>query len=164
MHGFLAGKARKLKKEVFRLIENKPYLNETVVTIYPTKVKDKDNHDQPFIRVINFCQTHTEEIMEILKTLELDIEHLMLKAYIPKKDNGKENTKLVTNWKGEFYYVEIFHADFMELKDVITCKHKTIERTTFCQRRDGKPIDTYEEIERLIRQKRKTQKRKEEEE
>lgn len=85
IHGLLRLRAGELADKVFDLFRGKPYLEETVVTIYPTIVKDVHGKDHPFIRVVNEHQLHTKEILEKLKTLGIDIEHLKLTAFIPRQ-------------------------------------------------------------------------------
>jgi len=72
-----------LKERIFALFQDQPYQDEIVVTIYSTRTFDRDENIQPFIRLVNSCQAHTEEILHLLRTLSLDVEHLQLTAFYP---------------------------------------------------------------------------------
>ena len=50
-------------------------------------VKDAWGTSQPFLRLVNSCQEHTVEIVETLKGLGMDIEHLVLAEFITKQIN-----------------------------------------------------------------------------
>ncbi len=84
IHGLPGGEAEDLRNIIFSLFEGKPYRHEMVVTVFPTKVKDAEGKDQPFLRLANSCQEHTREILEILAKLAMDIEHLKLEDFYPK--------------------------------------------------------------------------------
>ena len=84
IHGMFWQEAVRLEKKIFKLFKDKPYIEEMVVTIYRTVVRDSKGNSQPFIRLVNSCQEHSEEIVEKLKTLE-DVEHLKLESFIPKE-------------------------------------------------------------------------------
>ena len=85
IHGMFLQEAVRLEKKIFKLFGDKPYIKEMVVTIYQTIVRDFKGNSQPFIRLVNSCQEHSEEIVEKLKTLEIDVEHLKLESFIPKE-------------------------------------------------------------------------------
>ena len=89
IHGLPYEEADDLANRIFYLFKEKPYVNEMVVTIFPSIVKDNNWKDQPFLRLANSCQEHTEEILEKLQTLNIDIEHLVLAKFIPKKQPQK---------------------------------------------------------------------------
>ena len=84
IHGLSIERAIDLKGNIFKAFQNKPYVDEMVVTIFETIVCDKNDKRQPFIRLVNSCQKHTEEIIATLKQFKLDIEHLQLEAFYPK--------------------------------------------------------------------------------
>jgi hypothetical protein len=84
IHGVATDKVPELRRQIFQLFQGKSYINEIVVTTCFDVVENKDGKHQPFIRVLNDCQTHTEEILELLRPLGLDIEHLPLKSFIEK--------------------------------------------------------------------------------
>lgn len=74
-----------LRHRIFDLFSDKPYVTEMVVTVSTDYVCDIKRIKQPFIRLFNSRQEHIEEILEMLKTLNIDIEYLELKRFIPKK-------------------------------------------------------------------------------
>ena len=76
--------ANELANKIFEIFAGKPYVDEMVVTIFDTFVRDKKGNSQPFLRLANSCQEHTEEIITILRWLNMDIEYLELKAFYPK--------------------------------------------------------------------------------
>ena len=73
-----------LPRVIFAMFQTKPYVSEMVVTVYPTTVIDQDGVNQPFIRLVNSCQEHSEEILKRLKELRVDIEHVRLEGFHPK--------------------------------------------------------------------------------
>lgn len=90
IHGMSDWIAARLESKIFKLFGDKPYIEEMVVTIYRTIVRDFKGNSQPFIRLVNSCQEHSEEIVENLKTLGIDVEHLKLESFIPKE---KKNSR-----------------------------------------------------------------------
>lgn len=85
LHGYPRGEAMALKDKIFELFQDKSYVDEMVVTLCSTTVWNKKGEMQPFVRLANSCQEHAEEILEGLQALEVDIEHLVLAKFIPKK-------------------------------------------------------------------------------
>lgn len=83
IHGFENPEAGAVRCKIFNLFRDTSYVGEMVVTIFPTDVKDGDGKDQPFIRLVNSDQEHTQEILDRLKTLGIDIEQLRLEAFFP---------------------------------------------------------------------------------
>ncbi|MCK4355262.1 hypothetical protein KAW43_02895 [Candidatus Parcubacteria bacterium] len=88
IHGLGWRKAVALRKKVFVLFKNKPYVEEMVVTIYRTVVTNYKGDSKPFFRLVNSCQEHSEEIVSGLETL-MDTEHGELKSFRLKKGNRK---------------------------------------------------------------------------
>lgn len=87
IHGLHRTEARALFQDIFKLFKDRPYVDEMVVTMCDTIVENKHCKPQPFIRLANSCQEHTDEILERLQTLNIDIEHLVLAKFIPKNPN-----------------------------------------------------------------------------
>lgn len=90
IHGFVENNAKKLREDIFELFNSKSYVKEMVVTVFSTIVRDANNVSQPFIRLVNSCQEHTDEILNLLSSFDFDIEHLELKEFysrgeLPKK-------------------------------------------------------------------------------
>ncbi|OGZ29899.1 MAG: hypothetical protein A2562_02160 [Candidatus Nealsonbacteria bacterium RIFOXYD1_FULL_39_11] len=77
--------ANQLADKIFQLFADKPYVDEMVVTIFDTFVRDKEGDSQPFLRLANSCQDHTTEIIQKLRRLGLDVEHVQLQAFYPKQ-------------------------------------------------------------------------------
>ena len=86
IHGYYSHhlEAMDLKEQIFNLFKSKPYIDEMVVTFCQDEVFGRGGKEQPFIRLVNSCQEHTEEILEMLGTLGIDIEHAKLEAFYPK--------------------------------------------------------------------------------
>lgn len=82
------GSANKLMHEIFFAFRNAPYVNEMVVTVYDDFVYLHSGRRVPFIRVVNSCQEHTQEIIETLKHFGIDIEHAKLEAFHPTQDKN----------------------------------------------------------------------------
>lgn len=94
IHGFYHEKEKAywIRRLIFGLFKNQPYIKEMVVTIFYTEVEDWMANSQPFFRLINDRMEPgiTEEIISILheKFPEMDIEHILNQKFIPKKDSG----------------------------------------------------------------------------
>ena len=84
IHGLGWRDADALYDKVFELFKDKPYVEEMVITIYTTVVRDRNGNSKPFFRLVNSCQEHSEEIICGLETL-MDTEHQELKSFRPKK-------------------------------------------------------------------------------
>lgn len=86
MHGIKNTEtSHQLRKKIFTIFANQPYVDEMVVTVVDSWVQDKNAKSQPFLRLVNSCQKHTAEILAGLRLLEMDIEHLQLEAFYPKE-------------------------------------------------------------------------------
>ena len=86
VHGFGRGKeGEQMRENIFWLFDDKPYVDEMVVTLFSTNVRDKNKKAQPFFRLVNSCQEHSEEIIRMLQEqFGLDVEHLQLVKFYPK--------------------------------------------------------------------------------
>lgn len=78
-----------LADKIFQLFAEKSYVDEMVVTIFDTFVRDKKGDSQPFLRLANSCQDHTTEIIQELRRLGLDVEHIQLQAFYPKQTTNQ---------------------------------------------------------------------------
>jgi len=67
------------------VLKGHPCLHDMVFTIHEAKVIDQDEQSQPFIRLTSTPRKDIPWIIRTLKTLDLDIEHLELKKFIPAK-------------------------------------------------------------------------------
>jgi len=85
IHGFRLGTGYGLRTQILELFQAKSWNKEYVVTIIPSEVTDCDGTEQPFIRLVNTPSPDNDAIIAELKKLELDIELLELKAFIPKQ-------------------------------------------------------------------------------
>jgi hypothetical protein len=83
LHSFTAITAQGLRDRIFTLFHDKLYEDEVVVSICPTRTFNTNLEVQPFLRLIHSCTDHVEEIIEILRTLCLDIEQLQLSTFYP---------------------------------------------------------------------------------
>ena len=88
IHGLNWRDAVVLRRKVFELFKDKPYVTEMVVTIYRTIVTNRNGNSKPFFRLVNSCQEHETEITNGLHNtfLRMDIEHLDMKDFIPAKE------------------------------------------------------------------------------
>jgi hypothetical protein len=86
IHGLNEADAEAVYEEIVDHFKGTSYYNEMVVTIYQTKVRNLKRGNQPFIRLLNSCQLHTEEIMLTLKRILpwLDIERGKLEEFSEK--------------------------------------------------------------------------------
>ncbi len=87
MRGVYVDDAYSLRNRIFALFGKKPYVQETetVVTIFDDEVTNVRKSRQPFLRVVSTPSEHLEEIVELLRTLDIDIEVQMLSAFFSKK-------------------------------------------------------------------------------
>ena len=87
IHGLMRDEATVVREKIFSLFGDTDYVDDMVVTIFWTEVQDKNGDEQPFLRLANSKQAHeqdhTEEILDRLKTLGMDIEQLRLEAFFP---------------------------------------------------------------------------------
>lgn len=90
VHGFgeykceyvgIKNRARLSVNELFDLFCDKSYVEEMVITICPDITLDKKGENQPFLRVVSTPSPHLDEIVELLKVLNIDIEILLLKSF-----------------------------------------------------------------------------------
>lgn len=88
IHGFDEKEAEKLREDIFALFQGNSYFDDMVVTIYPNTVKNRDRHDQPFVRLVKSSETQSQEMIEQLHLLGIDVEYLRLEKFIPKNKGG----------------------------------------------------------------------------
>jgi len=84
IHGLSNLMARDVRKQIFDMFAGGLYVDEMVVTIFPTEVTDARGKRRTFLRLANSYQAHTREIVERLKGLNMDIERIELAEFIPK--------------------------------------------------------------------------------
>jgi len=75
-----------LRNKIWRLFDGKPFQADMVVSEIATDVSDVRGTEQPFLRLVSTLSPHTEEIMAQLETLNMDIEWLELKKFVPKRE------------------------------------------------------------------------------
>jgi len=89
IHGMPQEGAEQVEREIFKLFSSELFLNDMVVTIFPTTVRNASGEKQPFLRVVTTESLHTEIIISKLRKgfrhlAGIDIEHLRLEAFYPK--------------------------------------------------------------------------------
>jgi hypothetical protein len=84
IHGLGFLEADALFDKIFELFKDKPYVDEMVVTICKTTVRNRNRNPKPFLRLVNSSEEHREEILCVLETL-MDTEDQKLNAFRPKK-------------------------------------------------------------------------------
>ena len=83
IHG--VDKPRNLALKIFEIFQDRPYVDEMVVTIHSTEVINKKCEPQPFLRLVNSHREYSQEIIEKLRTLNIDIEEFVLETFYPAK-------------------------------------------------------------------------------
>ena len=88
LHGYMSRVAMALREAIFKVFADQPFVGEMVVEIYPTQVFDAGSVAKPYVRLVNSCQDYTVELLEGLRSLEvefggIDIEHLKLQKFYP---------------------------------------------------------------------------------
>lgn len=96
IHGFHGSRARKLRNEIFLRFQQTSFADEIVVTIYRTDVQDIQKRPQPFIRLVSCKEDSVCGIINILREFQVDIEHIVLKRFVPKGQK-KLRAKPVSN-------------------------------------------------------------------
>lgn len=84
IHGLSNSEAHGVCKQIFDMFAGGLYVDEMVVTIFTTEVTDARGTSRPFLRLANSYRAHTREIVERLKSLNMDIERIELSEFIPK--------------------------------------------------------------------------------
>ena len=88
IHGSSEEVSKMLRRQIFEeLFKDKPYVDEMVVTIVPSEVRDVKTFEQPFFRLLSPDSKEAEEILRILheKVPGIDIEYLEVRRFIPKQ-------------------------------------------------------------------------------
>lgn len=89
IHGLSKADSAVLIRRMRDLFEDKSYKGEIVFTFYPTRVYDMIGKSQPFLRLHTVRKDDAAEIYEIidlLRKLGMEIEHVLLKGFYPKKE------------------------------------------------------------------------------
>ena len=74
-----------LAKKIFDIFSGREYASDLVITVCTDRTNGR-NSLQPFLRVVSTPSPHIDEIVELLKILDIDIEAQMLAAFHPKKN------------------------------------------------------------------------------
>ena len=85
IHGLPGKEGDELSRKIFELFKHEIYIDEMVVTIFQDRVVDKKSSSQPFIRVVTTPHRYIGAILGGLRRFHVDIEHLELRDFIPKK-------------------------------------------------------------------------------
>lgn len=83
-HSMSINEFRDTEEKIKELIKNEPYEKETVITRVEDMTKDIKGVRQPFLRVFYSCADHIKDLLALLQTLHIDIEHSQV-GFIPKK-------------------------------------------------------------------------------
>ena len=96
IHGSSPKVSEMLKEHIFKkLFADKPYVEEMVVTIVPSKGTDVKGFQQPFFRLLSSDSKETKEILGILERMipGIDIEYVKIEKFIPKKTVKEEKDR-----------------------------------------------------------------------
>jgi len=85
IHGLKIKEAEILRNKIFKELQGESYFKETVITVFPSIVKDYAGKNQPFLRLIDdVADSTTRKILAKLTPLKIDIELLKLYLFSPK--------------------------------------------------------------------------------
>ena len=84
LHGFSSMDADIKKAAIFNMFAKEACVKDMVVTTFANEVVDLNGAPQPFIRVTSTPNQHIDKIVKKLRSLGIDIEVLILKAFHPK--------------------------------------------------------------------------------
>jgi len=85
IHGLKRKEAEILRKKIFKKLQGEFYLKETVITVFPSTVKNSAGKNQPFLRLVgDVAGSSTRDILTKLTSLKLDIEFIKLYLFLPK--------------------------------------------------------------------------------
>ena len=88
VHGLTINDAIRIRKEIYAIFNQKPYLEEITVEFHPTQARDHKLVSRPYLRIVTSRgddQRIVQEILETLESLNMDIEHIEIKRFIPKE-------------------------------------------------------------------------------
>lgn len=83
LHGY-GDKSTEIRDKIRETLKRSPDADEIVTTINWTEVTDLNGDPMPFLRVFS-TEEGLEELLELLDSLDEDIELMMLGRWIPKK-------------------------------------------------------------------------------
>jgi len=81
VYGITNGITKKLI-QINKIMENTAFEKDYVITFIKSTVTDRDDQPKPFIRVVSTPE-NIDNVVELLKPLNMDIEVLELKEFIP---------------------------------------------------------------------------------
>jgi uncharacterized protein YqhQ len=82
IHGLSMPDANRKRGAVLEGLMNQPFINDLVVTIFPTEVRNAKGREMPFFRLLNSVSGREEDIIiPFLRSLGLDVEHLRLASF-----------------------------------------------------------------------------------
>jgi hypothetical protein len=89
IHGMPQASAEEIAKGLFNLFARNSFVDDLVVTIYPTKVMAISGSLKPFFRLVNTKDPNNQIIIDKIKIAfdvfgSIDIEYMELTAFYPK--------------------------------------------------------------------------------
>lgn len=76
--GAKRGLIEQLVNGITTLFADTPYRGEVVITMMSDVVHDLDGNPRPFLRLVSTAKDHDRDVLDKLKTLGMDLEHLVL--------------------------------------------------------------------------------------
>lgn len=70
-----------LKERIWECFLERPYINDVVVTVVDDRPQDPMGRSCPFLRLVSTREEYIPDVVERLKTLNMDIEHVDLAAF-----------------------------------------------------------------------------------
>ncbi len=85
IHGVSRITSLELRAKIFALFVGKSYADDMVVEILSSEITDRKGDSKPYLRVFNYDQYNSKEIIGTLRTLNYDIQHIALTRFISKR-------------------------------------------------------------------------------
>lgn len=90
IHGLDEDAANRIREDIFLMFRDFPVksivdIKDIVVTIFSTQVTDQHGKPQPFLRLVNTSPDGTPIIIGQLRQIGLNVEHVALAGFYPKK-------------------------------------------------------------------------------
>jgi len=74
IHGLKPHVAERIRTQIFETTKGLAFARDIVVTIVPDECVDRNDKPKPFLRIISYRPRRTEQLVERLRPLGMDME------------------------------------------------------------------------------------------
>ena len=83
IHGLAGVSLNGTTDDIVNLLRPAPFAEDVVISLINDNVINLGGNNRPYLRVVGTDATETQQVVDLLKPLKVDIEVLLLHAFVP---------------------------------------------------------------------------------